>query len=86
MSDVTRRTLLRAGIAAPAMLGAENEARGQFVESGDPSLVAHLDLAIEPLMPARVYLFKGKRPFRFSPVQALLPLRVDQFYRERLWY
>ena len=58
----------------------------QFVESGDARLAGHVDLAIEPRMPARVYLFKNKRPFRLSPVQALLPLRVDQFYRERVWY
>ena len=36
-------------------------------------------------MPARVYLFKEDKPFRFSPVQAQLPLRVDTFYRERIW-
>jgi hypothetical protein len=58
----------------------------QFVDSGDARLAAHLDLAIEPLMPARVYLFKDNRPFRLSPVHALLPLHVDLFYRERLWY
>jgi hypothetical protein len=55
-------------------------------ESGDARLAAHLDLSIEPRMPARVYLFKNDRPFRLSPVQAMLPLRVDQFYRERVWY
>jgi hypothetical protein len=57
----------------------------QFRESGTPELSAHLELVTEPLMPARVYLFKDRRPFRLSPVQALLPLRVDLFYRERLW-
>lgn len=57
----------------------------QFRESGDARLSSHLELAIEPLMPARVYLFKEGKPFRFSPVQAMLPLRVDLFYRERLW-
>ena len=57
----------------------------QFRESGDPQLAAHLELATEPLVPARVYLFKDGRPFRLSPVQAMLPLRVDLFYRERLW-
>jgi hypothetical protein len=36
-------------------------------------------------MPARVYLFKDGKPFRLSPIQALLPLHVDLFYRERLW-
>src|ERR1051325_5069482 len=50
-----------------------------------PELSARLDLAIEPRMPARVYLFKDGRPFRLSPVEAMLPLRVDMFYRERLW-
>lgn len=57
----------------------------QFRASGLPELAARLELAIEPRMPARVYLFKDGRPFRLSPVQALLPLRVDLFYRERLW-
>ncbi|MDX1978631.1 MAG: CehA/McbA family metallohydrolase [Bryobacteraceae bacterium] len=57
----------------------------QFRESGDPALAAHLELTLQPRMPARVYLFKDGRPFRLSPVQAVLPLRVDLFYRERLW-
>ncbi len=57
----------------------------QFQESGDPGLRARLELATEPAMPVRVYLFKEGRPFRLSPVEALLPLRVDLFYRERLW-
>jgi hypothetical protein len=57
----------------------------QFRESGSPLLSAHLELAVEPLMPARVYLFKNGQPFRLSPVQALLPLKADLFYRERLW-
>ena len=38
----------------------------------------------ELVVPARVYLFKDGRPFRLSPVQAMLPLRVDLFYREAL--
>jgi len=37
------------------------------------------------IVPSRVYLFKGDRPFRLSPVDALLPLNPDLFYRERLW-
>jgi hypothetical protein len=57
----------------------------QFRESGSPQLAAHLELVTEPEMPARVYLFKNGQPFRLSPVQALLPLQVDLFYRERLW-
>src|SRR5712692_8535847 len=50
-----------------------------------PELTARLELLTDPQLPARVYLFKDGRPFRLSPVQALLPLRVDLFYRERLW-
>ena len=36
-------------------------------------------------VPARVYLFKGGREFRLSPVDFTLPLRPDLFYRERVW-
>ena len=57
----------------------------QFRESGAPELAAHLSISTEPLMPVRMYLFKDRRPFRLSPVGAMLPLRVDLFYRERLW-
>jgi hypothetical protein len=57
----------------------------QFRESGLQELHARLTLATDPRMPVRVYLFKDGRPFRLSPVQALLPLRVDSFYRERIW-
>jgi hypothetical protein len=57
----------------------------QFRESGLTALSGHLDLSIDPLMPARVYLFKDNRPFRLSPIQAVMPLHVDRFYRERLW-
>ena len=32
------------------------------------------------VIPARVYLFKGGKPFRLSPVESLLPLRPDLFY------
>ncbi|MFN0170076.1 MAG: CehA/McbA family metallohydrolase [Bryobacteraceae bacterium] len=54
-------------------------------QEGDPALSARLTIRTEPLVPARVYLFKSNRPFRLSPVDALLPLSVDSFYRERLW-
>jgi hypothetical protein len=57
----------------------------QFRESGSPELAAHVELLTDPQVPARVYLFKDGQPFRLSPVQAMLPLRVDLFYRERLW-
>ncbi|MFO0953242.1 MAG: CehA/McbA family metallohydrolase, partial [Isosphaeraceae bacterium] len=36
-------------------------------------------------VPARVYLLKDGKPFRLSPVDVLLPLKVDLHYRERLW-
>ena len=55
----------------------------QFRQTGLPGLSAELDLSTG--VPARVYLFKDDRPFRLSPVDALLPLHVDLFYRERLW-
>ena len=55
----------------------------QFRESGLPGLSAELEISTG--VPSRVYLFKDDRPFRLSPVDALLPLKVDSFYRERLW-
>src|SRR5262249_34432186 len=57
----------------------------QFRESGLTELRARLELATDPVMPARVYLFKDGHPFRLSPIQAVLPLHVDRFYREQLW-
>jgi hypothetical protein len=57
----------------------------QFHYPAGPELTAHLVLQMDPVRPARVYLFKDDHPFRLSPVQAMLPLRVDLFYRERLW-
>jgi hypothetical protein len=67
------------GLFALALVGA------QIRISSVPELGARLELEIRPLMPARVYLFKDNQPFRLSPVDALLPLQVDLFYRERLW-
>ena len=55
----------------------------QFRESGLPGISAELEL--DTGRPARVYLFKDGAPFRLNPVDALLPLKVDLFYRERLW-
>lgn len=37
------------------------------------------------LVPARVYLFRAGTPHRLSPVDNLLPLFEDNFYRERVW-
>jgi hypothetical protein len=62
----------------------------QLRDSLRPALAAQLTISVADsetgeLMPARVYLFKEGRPFRLSPVDSLLPLRIDLFYRERLW-
>ena len=67
-------------VAAAAAIGAQR----------DPTLGARLELVTrrgdtDRVIPSRVYLFKDGRPFRLSPVDAMLPLRVDAFYRERLW-
>ncbi|MBI3682314.1 MAG: CehA/McbA family metallohydrolase [Acidobacteria bacterium] len=70
-------------VLVPAFLVAL--AWAQFRESGLREIAARLEIQTEPRMPARVYLYKDGRPFRLSPVDALLPLRVDLFYRERLW-
>src|SRR5262249_16051720 len=54
-------------------------AAAQFRESGLPELAGHLELTVEQsdtgrAIPARVYLFKQEKPFRLSPVDAMLPL------------
>lgn len=55
-----------------------------------PSHSVRLDVSVTrsdsgERIPARVYLFKDGRPFRLSPVDTLLPLHPDLFYRERVW-
>ncbi|MBK9167220.1 MAG: CehA/McbA family metallohydrolase [Bryobacterales bacterium] len=57
----------------------------QYQEAGAPEEVGRVEVVTEPRMPVRLYLFKDDRPFRLSPVDAMMPLRVDSFYRERLW-
>jgi hypothetical protein len=69
----------------------QGRGEGEGVGVGDPErLAAWLEIAVlrgdtGRITPARVYLFKDGNPFRLSPVDVLLPLRVDRFYRERLW-
>jgi hypothetical protein len=64
---------------------------GQSGRQGEPARsAARLHLTVVRAdcsrpTPARVYLFKDGKPFRLSPVDVLLPLRVDLHYRERLW-
>src|SRR3972149_933783 len=54
-----------------------------------PAFAAHLEIAVSEAgsgrIAARVYLLKDGKPFRLSPVDSLLPLKPDLFYRERLW-
>ena len=54
----------------------------QFRETGLPGLSAELDLSTG--VPARVYLFKEGRPFRLSPVDALLPLPPPSEFSDEL--
>ncbi len=42
-------------------------------------------LEIQTNLPTRIYLFKSDRPFRLHPVDAILPLKLDLFYRDTLW-
>ena len=44
-----------------------------FQDPGAPSFSARLEIAIEPRMPARVYVFKNDRPFKLQPVQSVAP-------------
>ena len=77
-------------IAAAAMVIAA-AGYGQSGRPGEPArTTARLHLTVvradsSRLTPSRVYLFKDGKPFRLSPVDVLLPLRVDLHYRERLW-
>src|SRR5688572_28032446 len=63
---------------------------GQVRDSLRPTFAAEVALVTRDaqtgqILPARVYLFKDTRAFRLSPVESLLSLRVDTFYREHLW-
>ncbi len=62
----------------------------QVRDSLRPEFAAQLEIVVErgdtgETVPARVYLFRSGQPFRLSPVDSHLPLRVDLFYRERVW-
>jgi hypothetical protein len=49
------------------------------------SLEARLELGTSPRMPVKVYLLKEDKPFRLNPVEAILPIKNDLFYRDKLW-
>jgi hypothetical protein len=46
---------------------------------------ATLEVATSPRTPARIYLFRNNAPFRLSPVDAVLPIQSDLYYRDRLF-
>lgn len=73
------RVALVAGVAT--LLGV-----AQYGLSGDPALSARLELRTKGNVPARVYLLRNDKPFRLSPVDAVLPIKVDLFYRDTLWF
>ena len=55
-----------------------------------PDYAAHLNVVVQrgdtgEVVPARIYLFRSGRQFRLSPVDNLLPLLQDNFYRNRIW-
>src|SRR5439155_1129309 len=74
--------------AALVLMAARLGWTGSQADPEDPT--ARLEIAVVRgdtgrATPARIYLFKDDKPFRLSPADVLLPLRVDLFYRERLW-
>jgi hypothetical protein len=54
----------------------------QWEELGPPKDAAILELSTEPRLPARIYLYKDGAEFRLTPVDAVLPIRGDTFYRD----
>lgn len=55
-----------------------------------PDYAAHLEVVVQDgetgkVVPARVYLFRSGQQHRLSPVDSLLPLLQDNFYRNRIW-
>ena len=68
--------------AAIAGLFALLLAWAQWEELGPPKDAAILEVATEPRLPARIYLYKDGSEFRLTPVDAVLPIRSDTFYRD----
>jgi hypothetical protein len=63
-------------------------ARAQVRDSAlHPDYAAHLEVVVQRgdtgEVPARIYLFRSGEPHRLSPVDNLLPLVQDNFYRNR---
>jgi len=66
-------------------------ARAQVRDSAlRPDYAAHLEVIVQrgdtgEVVPARIYLFRRGEAHRLSPVDNLLPLVQDNFYRNRIW-
>jgi hypothetical protein len=66
-------------------------ARAQVRDSAlHPDYAAHLEVVVQrgdtgEVVPARIYLFRSGEAHRLSPVDNLLPLVQDNFYRNRIW-
>src|SRR5215475_7617412 len=62
-------------------------ARAQVRDSAlHPDYAAHLEVIVQlgdtdEVVPARIYLFRSGEPHRLSPIDNLLPLVQDNFYR-----
>jgi hypothetical protein len=55
-----------------------------------PDYAAQLEVIVQrgdtgEVVPARIYLFRSGEAYRLSPVDNLLPLLQDNFYRNRIW-
>lgn len=50
-----------------------------------PEASGRVEVRTEPGLAARVYVLKNGEPFRVQPVEALLPVKSDTYYRDRLW-
>ncbi|MCC6587879.1 MAG: CehA/McbA family metallohydrolase [Bryobacterales bacterium] len=50
-----------------------------------PEYSARVEIVTEGRMPARLYLWKGNASFRLAPVDAVLPIRSDTYYRDRFF-
>lgn len=71
--------------AVVALLFVLLAAWAQWEELGPPRDAAILELSTEGRVPARIYLYKDGREFRLTPVDAVLPIRSDTFYRDTFY-
>ncbi|MFN7919175.1 MAG: CehA/McbA family metallohydrolase [Bryobacteraceae bacterium] len=60
-------------------------AYAQWEELGPPLHSAKLKLVTRGHMPARIYVSRNKAPFRLAPVDAVIPIRSDLYYRDAIY-